>query len=113
MIDENESRDEPARGVGVGQRDEAELGGAVQDQVLGEAAHVQHNHAGGEEELDDEVPITNLQVDQESCERQGESVALSVRAYSPTEVRAPRNVFPPQDYSCSANFLNKDPLISF
>mmetsp|Transcript_33929 Transcript_33929/g.71235 ORF Transcript_33929/g.71235 Transcript_33929/m.71235 type:complete len:296 (-) Transcript_33929:748-1635(-) len=48
-----------ARGVGVGQRDEAEFRGAVQDQILSEAAHVQHDHARGEEELDDEISISN------------------------------------------------------
>ena len=50
----------PARGVGVGERDEAKLRRRVEDQVLGEAAHVQHDHARREEKLDDEVPVAHL-----------------------------------------------------
>ncbi len=66
MTKRNGNKNEPASGVGIGQGDESEFGGAVQNQVLCEAAHVQHNHAGGEEELDDEIPVSNLPIDQDS-----------------------------------------------
>ena len=51
---------QPAGGVSVGQGNEAELGGAIEDEVLGEAAHVEHDHARREQKLKNEVSVAHL-----------------------------------------------------
>eukprot|EP00960_Hanusia_phi_P042434 755494-Hanusia_phi.AAC.4 len=50
-----------SRAVGICQGDEAELGGGVENQVLGEAAEVDHDHAAGKQVLEDEVSIAHLE----------------------------------------------------
>jgi len=48
-----------AGGVGVGQLDEPKLGGGVQDEVLGEARHVNHDHGRAEEKVQDEIAVSD------------------------------------------------------